>query len=126
PELSKRVDCNGPIITSEAMGTQRSIAAQIVDGQADYVLALKGNQDTLHQQVIDYVDEQLDNDFADAQARRHITKETGHGREEIRTYLHMPVPEDWQGLEQWKGLKAIGMATLVGTGADTETAEARD
>ena len=125
PELLKLVDFKGTIITIDAMGTQRAIAAQIVDGQADYVLALKGNQDTLHQQVIDYVDEQLDNDFADAQARRHITKETRHGREEIRTYLHMPVPEDWQGLEQWKGLKSIGMATLLCTRDGKETAETR-
>jgi len=125
PELLKLVDFKGTIITIDAMGTQRAIAAQIVDGQADYVLALKGNQDTLHQQVIDYVDEQLDNDFADAQARRHITKETGHGREEIRTYLHMPVPEDWQGLEQWKGLKSIGMVTLLCTRDGKETAETR-
>jgi predicted transposase YbfD/YdcC len=125
PELLRLVDFKGTIITIDAMGTQKAIAAQIVDGQADYVLALKGNQETLHQQVIDYVDEQLDNDFADAQARRHITKETGHGREEIRTYLHMPVPDDWRELELWKGLKSIGMATLVCVRDGKETAETR-
>jgi predicted transposase YbfD/YdcC len=59
------------------MGTQKVIAAQIIDGDADYVLALKGNQETLHQQVIDYVDEQAKSDFADVQARRHITQDKG-------------------------------------------------
>jgi predicted transposase YbfD/YdcC len=125
PELLRLVDYKGTIITIDAMGTQRAIAAQIIDGKADYVLALKGNQETLHQQVIDYVDEHLDNDFADVRARRHITKETGHGREEIRTYVHMPVPGDLQGLEQWKGLKSIGMATLVCVREGKETAETR-
>jgi predicted transposase YbfD/YdcC len=125
PELLRLVDIQGTIITIDAMGTQKAIAAQIVDGKADYVLALKGNQETLHQQVIDYVDEQMKNDFADAQARRYITKETGHGREEIRSYIQMPVPDDLRGLELWKGLKSIGMATLVCVRDGKETADTR-
>jgi predicted transposase YbfD/YdcC len=125
PELLRLVDIKGTIITIDAMGTQKAIAAQIVDGKADYVLALKGNQETLHQQVIDYVDEQMKNDFADVQARRCITKETGHGREEIRSYIQMPVPDDLRGLELWKGLKSIGMATLVCVRNGKETADTR-
>src|SRR5215468_10464217 len=81
PELLRLVDIQGTIITIDAMGTQKAIAAQIVDSRADYVLALKGNQETLHQEVIAYIDEQSENDFADVPARRHITQETGHGRE---------------------------------------------
>jgi predicted transposase YbfD/YdcC len=125
PELLWLVDFKGTIITIDARGTQKAIAAQIVDGQADYVLALKGNQETLHQQVIDYVDEQLNNGFANAHARRHSTKETGHGREELRTYVQMPVPEDLRGLELWKGPKLIGLATLVCVRDGKETAETR-
>src|SRR5207253_3743414 len=64
PELLRLVDIQGTIITIDAMGTQKAIAAQIVDSGADYVLALKGNQETLHQAVIDYVIEQGKNDFA--------------------------------------------------------------
>ncbi len=60
-------------------------AAEIVEGQADYVLALKGNHEALHQAVIDYIDEQLEGDLAGAQ--EHVTTEEGHGREEVRTYL---------------------------------------
>ncbi len=71
PELLRLVDIKGAIITIDAMGTQKAIAAQIVDSKADYVLALKGNQETLHQAVIDYVDQQMENDFADARARRY-------------------------------------------------------
>jgi predicted transposase YbfD/YdcC len=125
PELLRLVDIKGTIITIDAMGTQKAIAEQIIDSGADYVLALKGNQETLHQAVIDYIDEQLTNDFADAQARRHVTTEKGHGREETRSYIQMPVPESLRGLELWKGLKSIGMATLLCVRNGTETADTR-
>jgi predicted transposase YbfD/YdcC len=125
PELLRLVDIKGTIITIDAMGTQKAIAAQIIDSGADYVLALKGNQETLQQAVIDYIDEQLKNDFADAQARRHETTEKGHGREESRFYIQMPVPENLRGLELWKGLRSIGMATLVCMRNCKETAETR-
>jgi predicted transposase YbfD/YdcC len=113
PELLRLVDIQGTIITIDAMGTQKAIAAQIVASGADYVLALKGNQETLHNAVIDYIDGQLDNDFAGAPARRNRTSEKGHGREETRIYVQMPLPTDLPGADQWKGLKTIGMATLL-------------
>jgi predicted transposase YbfD/YdcC len=125
PELLRLVDIKGAIITIDAMGTQKAIAEQIIDSGADYVLALKGNQETLHQAVIDYVDQHLDNDFADARARRHHEAEKGHGREECRSYIQMPVPETLRGLELWKGMKSIGLATLVCTRNGQETGETR-
>src|SRR5437899_2504916 len=63
PELLRLVDIKGTIITIDAMGTQKAIAAQIIDSEADYVLALKGNQETLHQAVIDHVNDQLEGDL---------------------------------------------------------------
>lgn len=125
PELLQLVDIKGSIITIDAMGTQKAIAATIINREADYVLALKGNQETLQQAVINHIDEESKNDFADAQARRHITKEKGHGREEIRSYIQMPVPKTLRGLELWKGLKSIGMATLVCVRDGKETTETR-
>jgi predicted transposase YbfD/YdcC len=125
PELLRLVDIKGTIITIDAMGTQKAIAAQIIDGKADYVLALKGNQETLHQQVMDYMDEQAEDDFANVKARRHVTLEKGHGRQESRVYVQMPVPQDLRGLELWKGLKSIGMATLICVRDGQETIETR-
>ena len=109
PELLKLVDIKGAIITIDAMGTQKAIAEKIIDGEADDVLALKGNHETLHQAVIDYIDEQSANDFANVTARRLVTEETGHGRNETRSSIQMPVPQDLPGLELWKGLKSMGM-----------------
>src|ERR1700679_1492283 len=94
PEVLRLVDIKGAIITIDAMGTQKVIAAQIVDGEADYVLALKGNQGTLHQAVIDQIEEESKDGFVQVKARFHTTKEKGHGREEIRSYMQMPVPKD--------------------------------
>jgi predicted transposase YbfD/YdcC len=125
PELLRLVDIKGTIITIDAMGTQKAIAAQIIDGGADYVLALKGNQESLHQTVIDYLNEQAANDFADVKVRRHITREMGHGREETRLYLQLPVPADLPGLDRWKGLQSLGMATLLCVRDGKETFETR-
>jgi predicted transposase YbfD/YdcC len=109
PELLRLVDTKGAIITIDAMGTQRAIAEQIVASEADYVLALKGNQETSHQAVIDHIVEQWEDDFAKVKARQYQTKETAHGREETRSYIQMPVPPDLPGLELWRGLKSIGV-----------------
>src|SRR6266852_3232424 len=113
PELLKLVNIKGAIITIDAMGTQKAIAEQIIDGKADYVLALKGNQESLHQVAIAYIDEQSKNDFADAKVRRHLTEETGHGRKEVRSYIQMPAPENLAGHKLWKGLKSLGVVTSV-------------
>ena len=125
PELLKLVHIQGAIITIDAMGTQTAIAEQIVDSKADYVLALKGNQDGLYQSVMAYVNRQLETDFKGTGARRHITQEKGHGREEIRHYIQMPVPEDLPGQERWKGLKTIGLAMLTCQRDGKETFETR-
>ena len=125
PELLRLVDIKGAIITIDAMGTQKAIAEQIIAGKADYVLALKGNQETLHQAVIDYIDVQGENDFVNAQARRHVTKAKGHGRDERRTYLQMPVPDTLANLQMWKGLKSMGMVVSVCVRDGKETVEVR-
>lgn len=125
PELLRLVDVQGAIITIDAMGTQKAIAEQIIDGGADYVLALKGNQETLHQAVINYFFEQDKNDYADVSARRLVTTETGHGRVEKRTYIHMPAPEDLAEADQWKGLTSIGVAISECLREGKETVEFR-
>jgi predicted transposase YbfD/YdcC len=123
PELLKLVDIKGAIITIDAMGTQKAIAAQIIEGNADYVLALKGNQETLHQAVIDYIDEQLEGDLSNA--REHVTNEKGHGREEMRTYLQLPAPKSLPGFTLWEGLKTIALVTSRCIRDGKETIEVR-
>ena len=123
PALLRLVDLRGAIVTIDAMGTQKAIAAQVVEGGADYVLALKGNQGALHQAVIDHIDEQLEGDLAGAQ--EHVTAERSHGRGETRTYLQLPAPEGLPGFGLWKGLKSIGRVTSCCIRDGKETVEAR-
>jgi predicted transposase YbfD/YdcC len=123
PELLRLVDIEGAIITIDAMGAQKAIAAQIIEGQGDYVLALKGNPESLHQATIDDIDEQLEGDLA--QAQEHVTIEKGHGREEMRTYLQLPAPESLPGFAPWAGLKSIGVVTSCCLREGEETIEVR-
>jgi len=125
PELLKLIDIRGAIITIDALGTQTAIAKDIVDGGADYVLALKGNQETLHQAAIDFVNEHMETNFANCGARRHITRETGHGREETRHYIQMPAPTTLPGFGRWQGLLTMGVAMLSCIRDGKETADIR-
>ncbi len=123
PELLRLVDIKGAIITIDAMGAQKAIAADIIDGGGDFVLALKGNQGALHQAVIDHIDEELEGELEGAQEL--VTTEVGHGRVETRTYLQLPAPADLPGFGQWAGLKSIGMTTSCCLRDGEETIEAR-
>jgi len=76
---------DGAIVTIDAMGCQRDIAQKIVDKKADYVLALKGNQGTLRDDVDLFVAEQKASDFKDTRITRHCTLDGDHGRIETRT-----------------------------------------
>lgn len=125
PQVLKLVDLQGAIVTIDAMGTQKAIAAQVVDSGADYVFGLKGNQSKLHEAVADYVVEKWENDFADAQARRHVTTEKAHGREETRTYIQMPAPQSLPGFDLWKGLLTIGLVVHECLRNGKETHEVR-
>ncbi|HWN08000.1 MAG TPA: ISAs1 family transposase [Pyrinomonadaceae bacterium] len=125
PELLRLVNIEGAIITIDAMGTQKAIAAQIIEQKADYVLALKGNQGTLHEAVIEHIDQLVENGFAGIDVRQHTTSETAHGRDETRCYTHLPVPSDLPNRDQWKGLKSIGVAITACIRDGKETIEKR-
>ncbi|MBQ3624593.1 MAG: ISAs1 family transposase [Prevotella sp.] len=109
PELLDKINVKGQIITIDAMGTQTEIAAKIRQKRADYVLALKGNQSNLHDDVKEYFQ---DKDFCEqikknGQYRRTVEK--AHSQKEVREYFQT---EDIKWLPQrsrWKGLKSVGM-----------------
>ena len=110
PKLLHAIEISGALVTIDAMGCQVEIANDIVAGGADYCLAVKANQPTLHQGIIDFFDDHLDDDFARTPVRRHTTNEKGHGREEDRFYFTCPIPDDLPDADRWKDLKAIGIA----------------
>jgi predicted transposase YbfD/YdcC len=110
PKLLQILEISGCLVTIDAMGCQTEIAQEIVNAGADYVLAVKGNQPTLHDGIKAFFDDHLEDDFARTKARRHETQEKGHGREENRSYVVCPIPDDLPDGSRWAKLKAIGIA----------------
>ena len=69
-----------------------------------------GNQPTLHEGIVGFFLDHIEDDFARVKVSRHETKEHGHGRDEHRTYYVCDVPDDLPDRVRWKGLKRIGVA----------------
>ncbi len=86
PELIKLLELRGCLITIDAMGCQREIAQTIVDAGADYLLAVKGNQETLAEDVEQEFKEAMAQDFAHMDHQYYETLEKNHGRTEKRQY----------------------------------------
>ncbi len=110
PKLLGLLELSGAVVTIDAMGCQTEIAEKIVEKKADYVLAVKGNQPTLHEGIVDFFLDQMEDDFARVKVSRHETREKGHGRIEHRTYYVCDVPDDLPDAGRWAGLKRIGVA----------------
>ena len=110
PKLLQILEISGCLVTIDAMGCQTEIAKEIVNAGADYVLAVKGNQPTLHEGIQEFFNDHLEDDFARTPVRRHETMEKGHGREETRWYYICPVPDNLPDGSRWAKLKAIGIA----------------
>lgn len=123
PALLRKIDVRGGIVTIDAMGAQKAIADEVIRGKADYVLALKGNQESMHRAVTEHIDERLEGDLEGAEEL--TTTDRGHGREEQRTYLQLPAPAGLPGRGEWKGLKSIGVVTSRRLKGDRESIEIR-
>lgn len=112
PVLLKLFDLTGCIVTIDAMGCQTEIAQCITQADADYVLALKANQGTMHQDVITMVQEGLATRFKEIRHQAEQTVEKGHGRIERRRYW---LVDDEQYLDylnhkgRWANLRSIGV-----------------
>lgn len=117
PKLLEILELSRSLVTIDAMGCQTDIARKIVNADADYCLAVKGNQPTLHQGIVDFFNDHLEDDFARTKVRGYETKEKGHGRVETRWYYICPVPEDLPDRSRWANLKAIGI-TISNTQRD--------
>jgi len=113
PQLLDIIDFEGAVVTIDAAGCQKNIAAQIVQGKGNYVLALKGNQRKLFDDVRFVLDSHMQDDFASCPVSRHVEVEQGHGRLESRTYYQITAPSYLHGRSEWKGLKTIGAAVRV-------------
>ena len=113
PQLLDLIDVEDAIVTIDAAGCQKAIAAKIVDGKGDFVLALKGNHEKLFKDVQFTMLCHMQDDFVGSPVSRHVEVEQGHGRVEARTYYQITAPSHLHGRSEWKGLKTIGAAVRV-------------
>ena len=115
PELIKRLELKGAIVSIDAMGCQKEIAKQIVDAGADYVLAVKDNQPTLHHAIERHFHAIHNNQLKDSSLRQCSKREDGHGRIEERYYYVCNLPESMaSATEEWKGIRSIAeMITIT-------------
>ncbi len=109
PKLLDMLVIEGAIITIDAMGCQRGIAQKIMDKKADYVLALKGNQSSLREDVELFATEQKANGFKDTKVSRDETVDGDHGRIETRVYTVIHDVDWLQERHDWPGLKSVVM-----------------
>lgn len=107
PKLLDMLAIEGAIVTIDAMGCQRDIAQKVIDKKADYVLALKGNQGSLKDDVELFVTEQKASGFADTKVSQDTTVDGDHGRIETRTTTVIHDTEWLQERHNWPGLKAV-------------------
>lgn len=112
PELLKLLEIKGAIVTIDAMGCQKEIVKQICEKEADYVLSLKGNQGTLHEDVKFFLESEVAKESSEKiEFYEEIEKE--HGRIEIRRYY---VSDKIQWLTQkkdWQALRSVAMVESI-------------
>ena len=120
PQLLRVLELAGCIVTVDAMGCQKKIAKEIVEADADYVLALKGNQEKVHEEVKSFLDATLEEknrprpkgaavskEVAGLQAFETVEKD--HGRIETRRYYQSDYLDWFADKGKWEGLRSVGM-----------------
>jgi predicted transposase YbfD/YdcC len=124
PELLRVLELSVCIVTVDAMGCQKKIAREIIEADADYVLALKGNQETVHAEVKSFLDATIAEQQGPrlrgaklSQAAATLasveTVEKDHGRLEIRRYYQSGDLAWFADLSQWEGLKSVGLVEAI-------------
>jgi len=124
PKLLRALELSGCIVTVDAMGTQKEIAKEIQEADADYVMALKGNHEVVHDEVKTF----LDATVTEAAAKRPAgvrpsraaatlakleTVEKDHGRQETRRYYQSGELDWFADRARWEGLQSVGLVEAV-------------
>lgn len=110
PKLLELIEVSGSLVTIDAMGCQTEIAKAIRAKDAHYVLAVKGNQERLYEDIDEAFAKESASDFSRPDRSFSETEEIGHGRHERRRYYVLPVTDQIRDRGRWNDLSAIGMA----------------
>jgi predicted transposase YbfD/YdcC len=109
PKLLELLDLHGALVTIDAMGCQKAIAQQIVEQGGDYVLTVKENQAHLLEDIQATVEKALEGLLPAEVVQEYSKSESGHGRQERRSYVVVHDVEDIRDRQQWKKLTTVGM-----------------
>ena len=109
PRLLELLDLKGALVTIDAMGCQKEIAAKIVASKGDYVLTVKDNQPHLLEDIQETVSQALEGVLPAAVLDEYTTRERGHGREEERSYVVVHWTEGLRDRALWPKLTSVGM-----------------
>ena len=125
PHLLETLGLKGCTVTIDAVGCQKEIAERIRDKQANYVLALKGNQTGLQEEMKQLYANAIDTDFANMQHETHQVRETSHGRTTDRTCEVLGIPRDHPQRTAWRDLRTLAIVTTQRISNGNETWETR-
>ena len=136
PQLLRVLELSGCIVTVDAMGCQKKIAKEIIEADADYVLALKGNHETVHEEAKTFLDEivaetskprPVGAKLSKAAANLAVleTVEKDHGRLETRRYYQSAEVSWFADRAQWEGLQSVGMVEAIREISGARTVERR-
>ncbi|MBC7960365.1 MAG: ISAs1 family transposase, partial [Vallitaleaceae bacterium] len=125
PELLKILDITGNIITIDAIGTQTKIAKAIVAKKADYVLAVKGNHDSLHGPIVEFFNELNGELIKDYNILHYQETDKGHGRIESRDFYITDQIKWLEPNSKWSKLTSIGMVVYKSIKNEKENTEVR-
>jgi predicted transposase YbfD/YdcC len=124
PELLRVLELSGCIVTVDAMGCQKKIAKEIIEADADYVLALKGNQEKVHAEIKSFLDATLEEKSRPRPKGAVVAKEVltlqtfatvekDHGRIETRRYYQSNYLDWFADKAKWEGLASVGMVESI-------------
>jgi predicted transposase YbfD/YdcC len=125
PKLLELLDLHGALVTLDALGCQKEIAAKIVAGGGDYLLLVKDNQPTLLADLQESFARALDTDFAGLDHDRWTSAGHGHGRQEKRCYYVIRNPHGLRQETAWAGLRVIGLCYSERTVGEQTSMEIR-
>lgn len=125
PQLLKLLNLQGCTVSIDAMGCQKEIAKQIREQKGHYLLALKGNQSSLEDDMQQLCEQAMDTDFAGLKHETYQTDESGHGRQEKRICDVIEIPADHSQRSVWKDLCTLVILTCCRVIGDRETWETR-
>lgn len=107
PALLRALELTGCVVTADALHCQKNTAKEIKEADADYVLALKGNQGVAHQEIKDDLDDAIAR--ADPKLAKWETIEKGHGRIETRRFWQSADIGWFADRGEWEGLQSVGV-----------------